>query len=76
MVADPQLIARGHFVRMPHPLGGECVIEASRFQLSETPARYARAAPHFGRDTREVLEGLLGYSADKVAALDAAGTLK
>jgi crotonobetainyl-CoA:carnitine CoA-transferase CaiB-like acyl-CoA transferase len=76
MVADPQLIARGHFIRMPHPLGGDCVIEASRFHLSDTPARYARPAPHFGRDTREVLMGILGYDAQKVAALDAAGALR
>ena len=76
MVADPQLAACGHFIRMPHPLGGECVIEASRFRLSETPARYARPAPHIGRDTREVLTGILGYDDDRVAALDAAGALR
>ncbi len=76
MLADPQLIARGHFVRLPHPLGGDSVIEASRFVLSETPARYVRAAPHFGRDARAVLEGILGYDEVKVAALDAAGVLR
>jgi len=76
MVGDPQLIALGHFVRMPHPLGGDCVIEASRFRLSETPARYARPAPHFGRDTHKVLMGILGYDEERVAALDAAGALK
>ena len=76
MVADPQLIARGHFVRLPHPLGGDSVIEASRFALSETPAQYLRAAPHFGRDAREVLNDILGYDETKVAALDAAGVLR
>ncbi len=76
MVADPQLIARGHFVRLSHPLGGDSVIEASRFTLSETPAQYRRAAPHFGRDAREVLNDFLGYDEAKVAALDAAGVLR
>ena len=76
MLADPQLVARGHFVRLPHPLGGDSVIEASRFALSETPAQYLRAAPHFGRDAREVLTGILGYDEAKVAALDAAGVLR
>jgi crotonobetainyl-CoA:carnitine CoA-transferase CaiB-like acyl-CoA transferase len=76
MLADPQLIALGHFVRMPHPLGGDCVIEASRFRLSETPARYARPAPHFGRDTAAVLTGILDYDNERVAGLDAAGALK
>ncbi len=76
MVADPQLIARGHFVRMAHPLGGESVIEASRFCLSDTPPRYDRAAPHFGRDNGEVLGRLLGYADDRIAALEAAGVLR
>jgi crotonobetainyl-CoA:carnitine CoA-transferase CaiB-like acyl-CoA transferase len=76
MVADPQLVARGHFVRLPHPLGGESVIEASRFRLSRAPARYDRAAPHFGRDNVQVLTGLLGYDPARVAALDAAGVLR
>ena len=76
LLADPQMVARGHFIRMPHPLGGECVVEASRFRLSETPARCIRPAPHFGRDTREVLMSILGYGADRVAALDAAGALR
>jgi crotonobetainyl-CoA:carnitine CoA-transferase CaiB-like acyl-CoA transferase len=76
MVADAQLAARGHFVRLPHPLGGESVIEASRFRLSDTPPRYHRPAPHFGRDTREVLVGILGYDEARVAALDAAGALR
>jgi crotonobetainyl-CoA:carnitine CoA-transferase CaiB-like acyl-CoA transferase len=76
MVADPQLVARGHFQRLPHPLGGESVFEASRFELSETPAAYVRAAPHFGRDVREVLLGILGYDEARVAELDAAGVLR
>ncbi len=76
LAADPHLAARGHFVRLPHPLGGESVHEASRFQLSQTPPRYDRCAPHFGRDSRAVLTDLLGYDAAKVDALDAAGVLR
>ena len=76
MLADPQMEARSHFVRIPHPLGGECVIEATRFKLSETPARYVRAAPHFGRDTHRVLTAILGYEEARVAALEAAGALR
>ena len=73
---DPQLIARGHFGRVPHPLGGDCVFETSRYQMSDTPAQYVRAAPHFGRDAVEVLQGLIGYDAAKVEALEAAGVLR
>lgn len=76
MLADPQLQARGHFVTLPHPLGGESVFDASRYTLSETPARYPRTAPHFNRDRDFVLQDLLGYDADRVAELDAAGILR
>ncbi len=73
---DPQLIARGHFGRVPHPLGGDCVFETSRYQMSDTPAHYQRAAPHFGRDKVEVLQNLLGYKIARVDALEAAGVLR
>jgi len=75
-VSDPQLALRGHFVTLPHPLGGDCVFEATRHQLSDTPAAYRRAAPHFGADAAEVLEGILGYDAARIAGLEAAGVLK
>jgi crotonobetainyl-CoA:carnitine CoA-transferase CaiB-like acyl-CoA transferase len=76
LVADPQLAARGHFIRLPHSLGGECVIEASRFQLSDTPARCPRPPPHLGRDIRAVLTTILGYTDDRVDALEGAGVLR
>jgi crotonobetainyl-CoA:carnitine CoA-transferase CaiB-like acyl-CoA transferase len=76
MVADPQLAARGHFVRLPHPLGGESVIDASRYRLSETPAAYDRPAPHFGRDARHVLLDLLGYDEARLASLAETGVLR
>jgi crotonobetainyl-CoA:carnitine CoA-transferase CaiB-like acyl-CoA transferase len=74
-VADPQLQARGHIQRLPHVLGGESVFEAARYQLSETPAVYERCAPHFGRDNEHVLGQLLGYDAERIASLAAAGAL-
>lgn len=74
-IADPQLLARGHFVRLPHPLMGEAVIEASRYRLSDTPADYPRAAPIYGRDNDFVLGELLGYGAERIAALKAGGAV-
>lgn len=76
MVADPQLAERGHFVRLPHPLGGESVIEASRFVMSRTAPAYRAAAPHFGRDNRQVLTDILGYDEARVRELDEAGILR
>jgi crotonobetainyl-CoA:carnitine CoA-transferase CaiB-like acyl-CoA transferase len=74
-MADPQLNARGHFVRLPHPRMGEAVIEASRYRLSETPAQYPRAAPVYGRDNQYVLAELLGYDAARFEALVAEGAV-
>ena len=76
IVSDPQLAARRHFVRLPHPLGGESVVDGSRYRLSDTPAEYPRPAPHFGRDTRQILSDILGYDAARIAGLDAAGILR
>jgi crotonobetainyl-CoA:carnitine CoA-transferase CaiB-like acyl-CoA transferase len=74
-VTDPQLRAQDHIQRLPHPLGGESVFEAARYQLSDTPAEYERAAPHFGRDNEQVLGQLLGYDAGRIASLAASGAL-
>jgi crotonobetainyl-CoA:carnitine CoA-transferase CaiB-like acyl-CoA transferase len=74
-VADPQLRARQHIQRLPHPRGGDSVFEAARYQLSDTPATYERAAPHFGRDNEHVLGKLLGYDAARIAELASNGAL-
>jgi crotonobetainyl-CoA:carnitine CoA-transferase CaiB-like acyl-CoA transferase len=75
LLADPQLAERGHFVRLTHPTRGATTVEGSRFRLSRTPARMPSAAPTLGHDTSYVLRTLLGYSEERIAALDAAGAL-
>jgi len=73
---DPQLMHRGHFVELPHEIHGTTTVEGSRFQLSRTPAKIERAAPTFGRDNFYVLETILGYDAERIAELAAAGVLE
>ncbi|MFD9667985.1 CaiB/BaiF CoA transferase family protein [Rhodococcus sp. NPDC059968] len=73
--ADRQLNDRGFFVRLPHPVSGETVVEATRFHLSDTPARYDRCAPPVGRDSKYVLCDLLGYSEKEFTALAEGGVL-
>jgi benzylsuccinate CoA-transferase BbsF subunit len=73
---DPQLRHRGHFVPREHPIHGTITVENSRFTLSRTPARIGRAAPTLGRDNHEVLGALLGYSAERIADLEARGVLQ
>jgi crotonobetainyl-CoA:carnitine CoA-transferase CaiB-like acyl-CoA transferase len=76
LCSDPQLLQRGHLVQLPHPLHGTTTIEGSRFRLSRTPARIARAAPTLGQDNQDVLETILGYSPERIAALTAADVLR
>jgi crotonobetainyl-CoA:carnitine CoA-transferase CaiB-like acyl-CoA transferase len=73
---DPQLRHRGHFVPREHPIHGAITVENSRFTLSRTPARIGRAAPTLGRDNHEVLGAMLGYSAARIADLEAQGVLQ
>ncbi|MGI9430754.1 MAG: CaiB/BaiF CoA transferase family protein [Myxococcota bacterium] len=74
-VADPQLRARGHFVRIED---GETytVVEDTRSKLSRTPAEVRRGIPTLGRDNQEVLERLLGYDEDRIAELAIAGAIE
>lgn len=73
---DPQLAHLHHLIRLPHPLLGEVVVEAPRYRLSSTPGSVTRAAPTIGQDTRRVLAELLGYPAEKIAALESKGVLR
>jgi crotonobetainyl-CoA:carnitine CoA-transferase CaiB-like acyl-CoA transferase len=75
LLADPQLQAREHYLRLPHGLMEHTVIENARYRLSTTPAAPIRAAPHFGRDNAYVLGELLGYDSARIAALGDAGIL-
>ncbi len=74
-VADPQLVHRDHFRRVPHPKHGSVVVEGPRARLCATPGRVERAAPMVGEHVGHVLTGLLGYDADTVADLVVAGAL-
>jgi len=74
-LADPQLVARGHFVELEHPLFGKTVVQGSRYRLSETPAAVDRPAPTLGRDKDHVLRDILGYDDARIASLAEAGAL-
>jgi benzylsuccinate CoA-transferase BbsF subunit len=74
-LADRQLVARGHFVELEHPVFGTTVVQGSRYRLSETPAVVDRPAPTLGRDNDHVLRHILGYDDERIAALGEAGAL-
>ncbi len=73
-VADPQLVARGHFVPLETD-DQRTVVEDTRSRLSRTPARVRGGPPTLGRDNQQVLTELLGYDEERITELVIAGVL-
>jgi benzylsuccinate CoA-transferase BbsF subunit len=72
-VGDPQLAARGHFVRLTHPAMGEGIYERNGFRLSDASAGYTRTGPTLGQDNDHVLRDILGLSTTEIDKLAADG---
>jgi crotonobetainyl-CoA:carnitine CoA-transferase CaiB-like acyl-CoA transferase len=75
MFQDPQVLARGLAVNIPHPLAGNVPQVASPIRLSETPVEYRQASPLLGEHTEAVLSDVLGLDAKAVHELRTAGVL-
>ena len=67
--ADPQVVARGLAIKLPHALGGTVPLVASPIRLSQTPVEYRRAPPLLGEHTQAVLRDVLGLSDEAIALL-------
>ncbi|MBP5151040.1 CaiB/BaiF CoA transferase family protein, partial [Pseudomonas protegens] len=67
--ADPQVVARGLAVELPHALAGMVPQVASPIRLSQTPVEYRNAPPLLGEHTAEVLQRVLGMRVEAVDAL-------
>jgi formyl-CoA transferase len=65
----PQAQARKLAQETVHPTAGRVRVTGFPYKLSDTPAAVRRAPPLLGQHTHEVLQELLGYSAQEVAAL-------
>lgn len=61
--ADPQVVARGLRVDLPHPVAGSVPGVASPIRLSATPPVYRSAPPVLGQDGAAVLADWLGEPA-------------
>ena len=72
---NPQLRARGFFIELGHPELGKTISDATPIKLSETPAKYNRAAPVLGQDNDYVYRELLGISQDELAELKEQGII-
>ncbi len=67
--ADPQVLARGLRVDLPHPLAGTLPLVANPIRYSATPVVLDRAPPLLGQHSAEVLGDWLGLGADACAQL-------
>ena len=69
--ANPQVIARGMRVDMPHPLSGTVPQVGSPLKFSATPVAYTRPPPLLGEHTRQVLSSRLALPQAALADLAA-----
>lgn len=68
--SEPQVLARGMEVTLPHPLTAEPIhLVGSPLKLSETPVAYKTAPPMIGAHTVEVLSGILGLEGEAIKNL-------
>jgi crotonobetainyl-CoA:carnitine CoA-transferase CaiB-like acyl-CoA transferase len=65
---DPQLRHRQMYLELEHPALGVRKIQNAPFKLSETPALNRLPSPLIGQHTREIVEGLLGFSHEELCA--------
>jgi crotonobetainyl-CoA:carnitine CoA-transferase CaiB-like acyl-CoA transferase len=74
--ADPQAVARGVVVQMPHAASPDGVkVIANPVRLSETPVAYRLPPPVLGEHTDSVLSERLGLSEAEIAALRTKGVI-
>lgn len=66
---DPQVVARGLRIDLPHPVAGSAPGVANPIRLSASPVTYRSAPPLLGQHTDDILQRLLGLSAGEIAAL-------
>ena len=67
--ADPQVIARGMRLDLPHPLAGTVPQVANPVRFSGTPVAHELAPPLLGEHTTEVLAERLGFADATIAEL-------
>ena len=77
IVAHPHMIARTAFPEVQHATRGPVRITATPFHVDRRPIDPGGPAPYrVGQHTREVLTGVLGYSAERVVALEREGVVE
>jgi crotonobetainyl-CoA:carnitine CoA-transferase CaiB-like acyl-CoA transferase len=76
VLSDPQLLARGFWEAIDHPVAGSFLCTGMPFAFVGKSRRWIRrAAPLYGQHTNEVLTGVLGRSEQDLADLHESGTI-
>jgi crotonobetainyl-CoA:carnitine CoA-transferase CaiB-like acyl-CoA transferase len=76
LLSDPQLLARGFWEAIDHPVAGSFLCSGMPFAFVGKPRRWIRrTAPLYGQHTGEVLTGVLGRSDEDLVDLDRSGTI-
>ena len=73
-LAEAQVLARDMVVEVEHSQGGIVKMPGNPVKLSAHEDSYA-SPPRLGEHTESVLSGLLGFSAEKIQSLHAAGII-
>jgi len=71
--AEPQALARGLRMELPHPTAGKVALTRSPMRFSETPVQHETPPPTLGQHTDEVLKGLLKKSPSEIEKLRSEG---
>ncbi|HEX6155106.1 MAG TPA: CoA transferase, partial [Burkholderiales bacterium] len=71
--AEPQALARGLRMELPHPTAGKVALTRSPMRFSETPVQHETPPPTLGQHTDEVLKGLLKKSPSEIGQLRSEG---
>jgi crotonobetainyl-CoA:carnitine CoA-transferase CaiB-like acyl-CoA transferase len=71
--AEPQVIARGMRIDLPHPTAGTVPLVASPMRFSATPLEHKVPPPTLGQHTDEILRDVLGKDTAAIAKLRESG---
>jgi crotonobetainyl-CoA:carnitine CoA-transferase CaiB-like acyl-CoA transferase len=72
---EPQAIARGLRMELPHPTAGKVSLVRSPMRFSETPVEHGTPPPTLGQHTEEILRGTLELGDEEIAKLRAQGVI-
>ncbi len=76
LLRDPQLLARGFWEKVDHPVAGSFLCTGMPFMFAGKPRRWIRRVPPlYGQHTNEVLTGVLGYGEEDLAELRESGAI-